>query len=803
MFKNYLKKLLLTLICFSSTISCTAQDDPKQVPFSPPKLNLKKRSARRTRQAPTMPRPQISKTQTPSPTAPRPTQDELSQPATTEVNEENGNIFLNFDNVSLASIVDHLAEQKKINVIPHKDLANTKVSLHTNEPFSLTRAWNIMLTLLEMHGFSIIDVGGIHRIVSNKDNMSEPLPIYSSANGVKPKDLPETDKVIRYIYFLHNIKAEMAASILNKMLDNPVQIQGDLDVCIIKEKSLSIKSAMKVIEELDEGGLRQSIKMLPIHYTDPDTVARLFQNELAPQKGRGKERVRFVTTQKKEVNHFSSDVKIIPNSQRGVVFLLGTEIDLKPYVEFIKKYLDVPMDDAESRIHVREVLYYDAEQLKRIVNQVIRPPQGTKSGDFGYFEDVVITAESPKSGPYDNFGSGNRLIIACNKDDWVRLEKIIDRVDKPQPQITLEVMIVDVSLDMTKKLSAHLRDTGVGVFGTDTAFRLANIYNVPAGDIGSSSLREDSMHNILDSVKGETTTKSSVLTLGSHTEGEKSGAWGIIRTLLDQDNANIISQPFQVVNNRERCEIVSTQKSRVEGELKHSYADKLLQNKVDVNAKTSAVITPRVNNAGIIDLTIEIRVEDFKDRTASHPTINSRSLNTRVSMGVGEVLVLGGLTRSKHAENQYKTPILSSVPIFGNFFKSKQKRIDKKHLYIFIRPTIIKPQFEGRADDYTQFKLDYAKHQIFKVENYSKSKDPIQRFFFKPRNHSIQETMDDIKSRRFHYIDDFVEKKYMPPTADMRRDPYYRARETLGKRTKLAKAGTKRALKNMKRRKKA
>ncbi|MCK4500011.1 hypothetical protein KAU11_05900, partial [Candidatus Babeliales bacterium] len=342
----------------------------------------------------------------------------------------------------------------------------------------------------------------------------------------------------------------------------------------------------------------------------------------------------------------------------------------------------------------------------------------------------------------------------------------------------------------------------VGVFGTDTAFRLANMYNVPAGEVGTVSLKEDSMHDILDNIKDETTTKSSVITLGKYTVGEKSGAWGIIKTLLDKDNANIISQPFQIVNNRERCEIVSTQTNRVEGELKHSYADKLLQDKVDVNARTSTVITPRVNNAGIIDLTVEITVEDFKDRDAASPITNTRSLNTRVSMGVGEVLVLGGLTRSKLTEDQYKTPVLSAVPIFGNFFKSKQKRTDKKHLYIFIRPTIIKPQFEGRADDYTQFKLDYAKHQVFKVENYSKSKDPIQRFFFKPRNHSIQETLDDVKARRFHYIDDFVEKKHMPPTADMRRDPYYRARESLEKTTKLARSSNQRSLKNIKRRKK-
>lgn len=686
-------------------------------------------------------------------------------------------IYLNFENTSLAGIVDYLAEQKKINVIPNKDVAAIKVSLRTRNPFTLEQAWGTMHTLLEMHGFSFVEVDNVGRIVPNKQNSQEPLPIYSSAQGVKPADLPSTDQVIRYIYFLHNIKAETALGILNKMLDTPIQYHPDLDVCIIKEKSLTIKSAMRIIEELDQGGLRQSIKMIPLRYTDPDRIDRIFRDEIIGQRGKEQERVRFVASSKKDVTYFSTSTKIIPYPERNAIFLLGQEKDLESYVHFITTYLDIPMEKAQSRLHVRDISYHEADKMRQLLQKALKRPSGTQGQDFKYFEDLLIMSESPSSGGYNSFSGGNRLIVACNTEDWARISDLIDQIDKPQPQVAFEVMVVNISLDMTRELGAHLRDTGVGVFGQDAAFRLANLYEVGSGAI-SDSLAEDSLQQELVGISGE--TGAAAATFGHITPGQKCTAWGVIKAILQQDNACILSQPFLVANNNEQCEFVSSEERRVLGEfVKSTYSTQQVRQKTGMTAKTSVSLTPRVNAAGVIDIGVEISVEDFKETEADQPETNSRTISTHVSMGVGEVLVLGGLTGSTQTETINQTPGLSAIPIIGNFFKSKSRGIDKKHLYIFVRPSIIKPQFEGRPDDYTQFKVDYAKHQIFKTESYSKSKDPIQRFFFKPRGASIEKTLDDVRAQRIHYVDDVIERKFLPQSADMQHDSYYRTQEAV------------------------
>ncbi|MFH0898051.1 MAG: hypothetical protein V1855_00545, partial [bacterium] len=221
------------------------------------------------------------------------------------------NIYLNFESATLSSVLNYLAEQKKINVVPHKDLEAQKVSLTTREPMTLDRAWNVVLTLLEMNGFSIVKVDNLFRVVSNKDNGQHPLPTYSSKNGTEPENLPDSDLVVRYVYFFKNIRPDMAQSILSTMLEeSSIRVNDDLQACIIKEKCFNIKAAMKIIKELDMGGLRESIKIIQLNHADATEVEELFGRILEKEGGGGERKIQFSVGQRKEILYFSSTTRI-------------------------------------------------------------------------------------------------------------------------------------------------------------------------------------------------------------------------------------------------------------------------------------------------------------------------------------------------------------------------------------------------------------------------------------------------------------------------------------------------------------
>jgi general secretion pathway protein D len=202
--------------------------------------------------------------------------------------------------------------------------------------------------------------------------------------------------------------------------------------------------------------------------------------------------------------------------------------------------------------------------------------------------------------------------------------------------------------------------------------------------------------------------------------------------------------------------------------------------KEDIRASNKVVLTPQINSLGTVDLKLDVTLEEFSG-TGNDITKTKQALTTKMSMAAGEVLVLGGLTKNRHDESIYKTPILGDIPFIGMLFRSKTKIKTESNLYIFIRPSIIKPRFEGAPDEYTQLKLDYAKYQIMKNDSYAKDKDPIQRWFFKPTNQSIKQKLADANRGILRPVDNFTYGRMQPKSVNMAEDPYFQGREAIAK----------------------
>ncbi len=704
--------------------------------------------------------------------------------------QDDANIYLNFDNASLGSVLNYLSEQKKFNIIPHKDLETAKVSLTTRNPLTLERAWNVMLTLLEMNGFTIVKVGALHRVVPSQNNGQEPLPVYSSGTGTEPENLPDSDLVVRYVYFLKNIKVDAAHSILSKMIDEKNIVDNkDLNVCIIKDQCLNIKAAMKIVKELDDGGLREAIEVISLTWANADDIQKLF-TDIVGEKD--EKIIRFSSFQSKEASYFSSATKILAEPTQNSLILLGTKKNIEKIKGFIYKYLDVPIESADSRLHVKELRYVRAQDIQPILVDIIKPPKGTTEkalvmeGGYKVFEDVVISAEQDDTAGSETAkrGGGNRLIIACNREDWKRLETFIDKLDKPQPQVAIEVMIVDVNMQNDRSLGVQM----FNVKGNPLAHNVnVEFQNLTSG-IAKSGTEEsknpfsnpyidflDPANQLIGNEHG------SYFTLGRADPRTNQNIWSIIKATLNIKNSQVISQPYVIANNNQKCTVSVKTTFRVSGKVDTKNIQPVVQ-KEDLDAEIKIDLTPTINLTGTIDLSTDISVDEFQQVNPSDTASKStRKLVTKACLGAGEVLVLGGLTKSKLTDDVYKTPILGDIPILGNLFKTKAKSKTEENLYVFIRPSIIKPRFEGAPDEYTQLKLDYAKYQIMKNDMYIHDRDPIQRWFFRPSHQTIKQKLSDAAQGVLRPIDDYTYGRNRPKSANLQEDPYFKVSEAIEK----------------------
>lgn len=688
-----------------------------------------------------------------------------------------GTIYFNFDNASLTTVLNYLVDRKNMDVIPHKDLVNIKVSLVSREPMTIDEAWETMLILMEANNFTIVTVNGIHRVVPLTTSPQSPLPCYSSLRGIEPEDLPDTNTISRYIYFCKNLKIDIARDIITPLLsDKAVQVNATLQACIITDNCNYIKAALRVIKELDVNGMRQNIKILQLNHTNADQLAKLLNEQLIQNQQQDNSKIRIIGEEKKrEMSYFSKDTKIFSEPMHNRLIFMGMEDAINKIIAFINKYLDIPLESAKSRLHIKELKYYSASAMKDLLEPMIVPPKGLGGptglveGEYKFFQDVTITPEISSS-TNGSPGSGNRLIIACNPEDWQRLSAFINEVDKPVAQVAIEMMIVDVQVNDNVGLGSQFR-VPTGMLGDNIS---ASSYM-----LGLPSQLQNSANPGLSNVLNNTAFEpigSSILSFGNASSNQ---VWGAIRAWYKLNHSDIISQPYIVTNNNETGIIASSVTHQIPT-VQTNNSTQPVQILQPQTASIQAKITPHVNASGIIKLEVDITVDEFVSATNSGSDKTNREISVKgASMAAGEVLVLGGLTSSEHDNSTWTVPILGSIPILGNLFRDKTRTNIKKNLYIFIRPTVIKPHFGLGADEYTQLKLDYAKYQVLTGDSATATKDPIQRYLFSPNNHIHNKESASPKDGHMAIIDDFAERRHMPNEVEMAKDQsFYQIHET-------------------------
>ena len=78
------------------------------------------------------------------------------------------------------------------------------------------------------------------------------------------------------------------------------------------------------------------------------------------------------------------------------------------------------------------------------------------------------------------------------------------------------------------------------------------------------------------------------------------------------------------------------------------------------------------------------------EESFSNPVIESKSFSDTVNVKSGSTILVGGILTTDKVKNTYGIPILSKIPLFGNFFKSVNDTDEKEDLLIMLTPKIIR-----------------------------------------------------------------------------------------------------------------
>ena len=115
-------------------------------------------------------------------------------------------------------------------------------------------------------------------------------------------------------------------------------------------------------------------------------------------------------------------------------------------------------------------------------------------------------------------------------------------------------------------------------------------------------------------------------------------------------------------------------------------------------------ITPQINEDGVVTLTIRQVLSSVDSAAAginNNPVFNNQEISTTVVVNNGENIVLGGLIQTENENLNRGVPLLNRVPVLGNLFSYQRLSVERRELFIVLRPEIVNLNAEGGGVQYS------------------------------------------------------------------------------------------------------
>jgi len=106
-------------------------------------------------------------------------------------------------------------------------------------------------------------------------------------------------------------------------------------------------------------------------------------------------------------------------------------------------------------------------------------------------------------------------------------------------------------------------------------------------------------------------------------------------------------------------------------------------------AVLSLTVTPQITPDNRVMLDLKVNQDSQGAIVGGIPTINTRSVTTKVLVDDGETVVLGGVYESRDRTALDKTPFFGDLPALGFLFKKRREEKARQELLIFVTPKIL------------------------------------------------------------------------------------------------------------------
>ena len=337
--------------------------------------------------------------------------------------------------------------------------------------------------------------------------------------------------------------------------------------------------------------------------------------------------------------------------------------------------------------------YAKASEIKPALDSLVDAKVGGK---------IVVDARS------------NALVVTERGSVMQKLKPIVQNLDHPTEQVMIESKFIEVSNADVKNIGLNWTSLKNGVNLTGGPFKTENTDKATrtnANQFQENNLNDAHNANLVD--RGYTlATNPTISDQNSTSYGDlvthlssavfSADAFQTVLTAIKSEtNTKLVSNPTVVTLNNNEASINVGDEIPIP-----NYTYNQERGVFEISGFTFKPVgillkvTPQVNTAGFIKLSVEPEVSSTNDTkskaygtfgTSTIPVISTRKTKTQVTLKDGYTLGIGGMIQKSEVKGQTKVPFLGDIPGLGRLFRSDSKDFETTNLVIFLTAKTIKP----------------------------------------------------------------------------------------------------------------
>src|SRR3990167_4998137 len=583
---------------------------------------------------------------------------------------------------------------------------NGKITFISSRPLNEDELYQAFLSALQVNSFVAIPNGSVIKIVPTFVAKGLSSPLYSDLSNKEGDSMAVSVVDIKYV------PATELAETLNKFItqNGNIAAYAPTNDIIIADSAGNIDNLMRLIKQIDQ---QRSNKIDVVRLRNAQ--AKILVDTLRSVLGQSAQ-----TDKQSKKMQAGISPTIDGDERTNSILISGGSTDQHAQIRSVISRLDTSSSKSGSVTEVIYIKHLSAERVATIVNALVQNYyDSTKSTSerknitssattssssssaqsnpanslfnktlggndgqsaLGLYNNLNsinndiynIVATAPKSGSVSSNvqweESTNSLIVTAPRDLMNQIRRVIAKIDIRRPQVLIEAVIAEVSVDREKELGIEFNTGGSVQFLTNFASIL------PLSTINSDGGLSQGQGMAL-------TSNGNQIRM-------------LIRALEKDSESNVLATPNLVTLDNEPAQIkvgskISFTTSQIQNDPTGGNPINFF-NREDVGLILT--INPQITPNGSIKLLIQQELSTIIPNTnsaGSNPNTSERFVRTTVMADNGKILVLGGLLQNEWQENTSKIPYIDKIPVLGFLTRDRSKKTRKTNLMMFLRPTIL------------------------------------------------------------------------------------------------------------------